>query len=352
MITLLPVLGCLATGQPRKIFLWHAMTLTPTAWSALIATTREWVEEAPVFDYWKRCTDRFYGPNEEWEFPIEDDLVPYLDLGGGRRLPFWPRLLEGVAPDAVEALSELVGVQRGADLVVIPPATRPTAAGPVYVPLQVLGIGVRGVALWVQDLPHERIVAALPYGEIAMVEHAIAGDYGRLSVLGAHQRLSLWYRTEAWPVMRELLPRIRAATVGLPAPTAEMDGAALVTWDALLSSPLVALTGAHSEISVSIDAQVAQGWRSHRRLWPAAKAVLTSHELLVLADATQQGPLPQGVGMLAVPRTRIAAIVAKNARLTVATSAMAHGIDVGPRLAEAVRHEIAPHLLRPATSDR
>jgi hypothetical protein len=329
------------------------MRLTPTAWSALIATTREWVEEAPVFDYWKRCTERFYGLNEEWEFPIEDDLLPHLELGGVRRLPFRPRSLERVAPDAVEALSELVGVQRGADLVVIPSATRPTAAGPVYVPLQVLGIGVRGVALWVQDLPHERIVAALPYSEIAMVEHAIAGDYGRLSVLGAHQRLSLWYRVEAWPVMRELLPRIRAATVGLPAPTAGTDGAALsVTWDALLSSPLVALAGARPEISVSIEAQAAQGWRSHRRVWPAAKAVLTSHELLVLADATQRGPLPQGVGMLAVPRTRIAAIVAKDARLTVATSAMAHGIDVGPRLVEAVRHEIAPHLPHSATSDR
>lgn len=282
------------------------------------------------------------GGIESWEIPIGRDLVPHLDLGEMLSLPYQPHALQDIPVDAVEALTELAGIAAPTDVLVCPPTTRTTEQGAVYLPEQVLGIGACGIALWVADLPFDRVVAVLPYREIAMIEHRIVREYARLTVLGTRHRLTLRYRAAAWPTINDLLTRVRARVVAQPAPPT-LDSATLsVSWEHLARSALVTLGDPTPATVVSVDAHRVRGWR--RRVWPAVTAALTHQELVVLGDATGRLPLAHGVHLFAVPRADVTAVRDCGTGLEITTAGLTHRIDLGPTAVTAIMTGLAPHL--------
>lgn len=286
------------------------------------------------------------GPVQAWEIPVGGDLVADLELGEALMLPYQPRAVHEIPADAVEALTELAGIATAADLLVLPAAVRPTDVGCAYVPTQVLGVGVRGVALWVDDLPHPRVVAVIAHGEIAVVEHELTLRYGRLTVLGVHHRITLPYRSGGWSAMRELLTRLRARMLRQPTLPSPADRASRsVTWGRVAHSPLVTLGNADPEVWVSVTS-------ARRARWPAAQAVLTGREFVLVGDVTARLPLAHGVDLLAVPRARMTGLRGRDSRLTIVAAGLTRHVDVGPRLVEAVMVKLAPRLVpasRPAT---
>jgi hypothetical protein len=285
---------------------------------------------------------------EEWEIPIGRSLVPHLEQPGRLGLPSRPCSIHAAPADAVEALGELVGITERTDLLVLPPVTRPSDRGAIWGPDQVLGAGRRGVALWVDDLPFPRVVAALSYCEMDLVEHVLEGEYNRVTMLAGRHRLCLHYRRDGWPPVRDILTRVRAAMAGTTQPVTESTTADAPTWDSVLSSPLVLLTGPRAEIELSVDEGGRHHWW-HTAPRSAGKAALTGHELVVLRPGPDSGrSLEHGLDLIAVPRARITSIAASGPRLTVSATGVDYQITIGSSLAEAIAHRVGPGVGRPA----
>jgi hypothetical protein len=303
-----------------------------------MASTR-WVEEQTMFRVGE-STDRQLGrPVEPWEVPVGEDLLSDLGSGGMPGPPSRPRSWREVPRDAAEALTELAGADAPADLLVFPAGTRPAGDGWVYVPTQVVGAGAHGVALWVADLPYERVAAVVPYRDLAMAENRVGRRYGRLTVRSGSSRLALRYRTAAWPLVRRLLVRIRAGAAQAASPSPDTLGSA-PRWSSIGNSPLVCLDSIAAEITVSGPS--GHWWRRGPR---PVKAVLTARELVLVRRPARLPLITHGTDMLAVPRVKLAGLHGQGPRLMVSAAGVEHTEDLPPALVKAVLARIGARLL-------
>lgn len=281
-------------------------------------------------------------PCAPWEIPVERDLA---ELGGGPARSFRPSSARFLPVDAAEDLADLVGPPRPGDLLVLPSATRPAADGLVCVPDQVVGMGPRGVAQWVDDLPYPRVVGVIPYAELVAAEHLLEGEHGCLVLTGARTQLTIHYRSPAWPAVGDLLTRLRAHALASTGASTMSATGEHVQWEELPYSLLVGLGDPRPPRCLSAAAESVRGrWWRHRRTRPAAQVVLTRYELVVLRHVTGRAPLRHGVNLLAVAREHVTGLAASGERLTVRTPAGAHQIELNPALAEAAQTKFRPML--------
>lgn len=153
-----------------------------------------------------------------WEIPLDRELALHLDAGqqyGAYVADRWDLI-----PDvATQALTEMICVRRPRDMLVAPGAIRRAKGTDIYCPTQVLAAGDHGVALWVDDLPFDRVTGVLAYRDIRMVEHRSGDESAHLTVIGATRRFSLHYLRRAQPSQgphpEGLTLRIRLRTAGL-----------------------------------------------------------------------------------------------------------------------------------------
>ncbi|MGH3492215.1 MAG: hypothetical protein ACRDRL_30460 [Sciscionella sp.] len=283
---------------------------------------------------WRQRRTPQAGQSEEWEVPVAADLATHLNSGVQ---PFRPRHACEAPVDAVSALSELVGVRCAADLLVVPAAVYRVDDYHRYAPTQVLGMGATGIALWVDDLPFERIVGAATYEEILLVEHVIESpDCARLTLLTLGGRLTVRYAAAGWPTMAPLLNRVRARVLHF-----EHDGA--LRPDELAEIPIQVGMGT-IRASVSTHSERRRRRLRNREVWPATRAVLTEHEFVVLRNPPAGTCVHHRVDLLAVPRSKLTAIACTDSELCV-HAGVTHRWSVGPQLVHAVKRDLLPVLI-------
>ncbi|WP_020502513.1 hypothetical protein [Sciscionella marina] len=234
-----------------------------------------------------------------WEIGLDASTVKLLRAFQVSVPPYLPSTWSAAPGDAVAALRELVDVRYPQQLLVAPADLARVGRDWVLTPTQVLGIGKNGVALWVDDLPYERVAAAFAYPQITAVEHTIDGACGLLTVTGADRRLMFRYPRTSWPLIGNLLIDIRVRLGGhVPSRYPRLTGAALSTpWRHIEHSPLVRL-------SPGEPLCIRPRQRARRRGKTECLdtcAILTSSELLVLRRDDERLPLVHGVSMVAVP---------------------------------------------------
>lgn len=282
-----------------------------------------------------------YQQISEWEIPVGEDLVSQLAPPSALGQPYSPSNWATVPPDAACALGETVGLSQPRDLFVAPADVRQVSGAYVYSPLQVLAVGDRGVALWVDDLPFDRVACVLGYHDILLIEHRLDDHSGHLTIIGDALRFTLHYRRSSWLSLDELLLRIRRRTARTPETDVGLAAAAWsVTWSALATSALVTLGAPGPSRSVSAGF-VPKPKRLHAgKEWPPCSAALTERELVLVRDAGGRLPLQHGV-VLITPRDRLTQLNADGNRLRVHAGTTAHTFEVGERFATAVVQELA-----------
>lgn len=132
----------------------------------------------------------------DWEFIIGRDLAAHLLPAAQRRAVYRPVDLMWLPEGAYEDIFQSIGRIAPEGLLVLPAAVwliGRLRRRCLYSPRCVLGIGERGVALWVQALPAPGIRVRMPLSEITAVEQHRGGTYRVLVVTGQAARLSVRY---------------------------------------------------------------------------------------------------------------------------------------------------------------
>ncbi|HEY1699937.1 MAG TPA: hypothetical protein VGG75_09540 [Trebonia sp.] len=139
---------------------------------------------------------------QDWELIVSSDLASSLIPNGQlRRLqrPVDDRMLSA---RAYRALADRVGPPDLEDMLLVPAVLRPVGHRwqhrRLYAPLCVLGMGERGLGLWVES-PSPGVQAALPFADITAVERRAEGSWRRLSVTGRDTAFSVWYTADGDP---------------------------------------------------------------------------------------------------------------------------------------------------------
>lgn len=153
-----------------------------------------------------------------WEIPLDHELAVRVDPWRGFGAACFPTRWDSIPEAATEALTELIAVKRPHDILVVPAGVRRVRGADVYCPTKVFAAGERGVALWVDDLPFDRVAAVLAYHDIRMVEHMSDTESAHLTIIGATRRFTLHYRClwrpSAEQRLTKLLRRIRLSAAG------------------------------------------------------------------------------------------------------------------------------------------
>ena len=158
---------------------------------------------------------------EDWELLVRSDLAPHI-LSPGQ--PRWARrpIGERMVPDgARQALAGGIGRHGLEDLLIVPALVRPSGfrwrRRCCYAPLCVLGIGERGLGLWVQAPPPD-VWVMLPFGVIAAVEQQADGPWRKLIVAGLGRKLSVRYHASGDVPVDTWTRRLRRRCARLPEP--------------------------------------------------------------------------------------------------------------------------------------
>ncbi len=153
-----------------------------------------------------------------WEIPLDHQLAVHVDPWRGFGAAYFPSCWDSIPAAATQALTELIAVSRPRDMLVVPAGIRRVRGIDVYCPTQVLAADARGVALWVDDLPFDRVTSILAYSDIRLVEHTSDTESANLTVIGATRRFTVHYRCRWRPNTRQqvadLLMRIRLGAAG------------------------------------------------------------------------------------------------------------------------------------------
>lgn len=292
-----------------------------------------------------------------WEIPLDHDLAVHLDPWGDDGEAYVPSRW-GLVPDAAtQALSELVSVSQPHVLLVVPSRVRRVQGADVYCPAQVLAAGERGVALWVDDLPYDRVAAIFAYRDIRMVEHARDTESARLTVIGATRRFTVHYRRRWRPSshqrLTDLLVRIRLGAAGLSKDFGG-DGS-----DPCAREAAWLPVGRHSSRAML---SLSACGRSTRTRWQHARhrvwrtVAVNDRELLVLRGSAVPPVAEVGNDILAVPRRNLRALSATGPHLCIDAEAT-HTFTVGAALAKRVVSEFSqfigqPSLLPPSATSK
>ncbi len=157
--------------------------------------------------------DTLSEPAEPWEVPAADeDVQAHSRLGraGYADIPM-DLASPGVPNGAVADLEAVVGRLTPGRLIVVPRTPRSAGRGGwVVTPASVVGLGADAVALWV-DRAGPRVVARIPYAEVAAVSDLTVLLYGRVEIVGPEGSIVLRYNTVGRPSVRAALRAIREA---------------------------------------------------------------------------------------------------------------------------------------------
>lgn len=286
-----------------------------------------------------------YSPSGEllspWEIPVDRELALHLDPGRGDGAAYVP-VRWGLIPDAAtQALTELICVRRPRDMVVAPGGIRRVRGTDVYCPTQVLAAGDHGIALWVDDLPFDRVTGVLAYRDIRMVEHASGDESAHLTVIGATRRFTLHYRRRSrpsrGPQLEDLLLRIRLRTAGLSNDVAQYGDERCEVG----SAPALVGPGA-SRVVLCLRAPMRSRWTPWKRAGQGAwrAVVLTDHELVLLRTSAARSAPDGGEDILAVPRSHLRGLSVAGASLYVDAGAT-HMVTLGASFARRVVKEFS-----------
>ena len=135
----------------------------------------------------------------DWEHVVGRDLVPHLLPAGRPRGVHRPADVAWLPEGAHTAIAASVGRADLEDLLVVPAVAWPVGwwrRQYLYSPPCVMGIGERGVALWVQALPVPGVRALVPFGEIAAIEQCGDGPRRVFVVTGRGIRLPVRYHAD------------------------------------------------------------------------------------------------------------------------------------------------------------
>ncbi|MHB8959876.1 MAG: hypothetical protein ACYDAN_09645, partial [Candidatus Limnocylindrales bacterium] len=125
-------------------------------------------------------------PAEPWEAPADDrDVEAHRRLGRAGYADIPQSLASPGVPDgAVAELAASVGDLVPGRVITIPRTPRNAGRGGwVVTPASVVGLGADAVALWV-DGAGQRVVARMPYEEVAAVSDLTVLLYGRVEIVG------------------------------------------------------------------------------------------------------------------------------------------------------------------------
>jgi hypothetical protein len=284
-----------------------------------------------------------------WEIPLDRKLAKHLDPGaddGAAYLPFrW-----GCIPQAAtQALTELISVRRPGDMLVAPAGVRRVAGTDVYCPTQVLAAGDHGVALWVDDLPFDRVTGVLAYRDIRMIQHTAGTEFARLTVIGATRRFVLHYRRRRrpspGPQLEHLLMRIRLRTAGVSTGIRPNGSARRgVAAESLPLKPGV------SRVALSFSVSGRSKWTPCERVSkrPFQTVALTDHELVVLRASATGSSCDGPKDVLTVPRSYLRGLSAAGASLLVDAGAT-HSFALGAVFARRVVKEFSEMISEPAS---
>jgi len=156
----------------------------------------------------------------DWDMVVRSDLAPHLLPPGPLRCMQRPVDVAMVPDGARQALARDVGRHGLEDMLVVPALVRP---GPrwrhcLYSPPCVLGIGERGLGLWVQAPPVPDVRVMLPFGAVAAVERRAEGTRRQLIVAGPGTRLSVLYEASGDSPADTWIRRLRRRCAGPPEP--------------------------------------------------------------------------------------------------------------------------------------
>lgn len=253
-----------------------------------------------------------------WEIPLDRKLAKYLDPGPDDGAAYVPLRWSSIPQTATQALTELISLRRPGDMLVAPAGVRRAAGADVYCPTQVLAAGDHGVALWVDDLPFDRVTGVLAYRDIRMIEHTAGTEFARLTVIGATRRFSLHYRRRRrpnpGPQPEDLLMRIRLRTAGLSTGIRQYGSACCdVTAESLPLKPGV------SRVALSFNVSGRSKWTPWGCVGkrPFQTAALTDHELVVLRASATGSSCGGPKDVLTVPRSYLRGLSAAGESLLV-----------------------------------
>ena len=159
---------------------------------------------------------------QDWELLVRSDLAPHLIPFGQHQWVHRPADV-GMVPDgARQALARAVGRHGLEDLLIVPALVRPSGSRwrrrCRYAPLCVLGIGERGLGLWVQAPPPPEVWVTLPFGSIAVIERQDDGPWRKLIVVGPGRNLSVQYNASGDVPAGTWVRRLRRRCAGRPGP--------------------------------------------------------------------------------------------------------------------------------------
>ena len=304
-------------------------------------------------------------PPEPWERELSRAALSRLGRGPTGRHPYRP-LREADAPaSAVAALAAACGATELRRLLVIPASVRPITAGRrwrwVSTPTQVLGLGTRGVGLWVArsddggpaTVPSERsgglrlvmadldgeIRETIPLRDLAFVEDIRILLSGRLTFVAQDRALRVRYSTVARYDLRPALDDVRAAVAGEPLALGEPAMPPLpVKWRILAETPSIRLNS--REATVLYDEP-----RAGRRRTRPTLVALTPYELVVAREPTQGLSVDRyGVDSVHVARRRVERISPAGSSLAIRAHNVDLDLDVGERLVGEAREAFADLL--------
>lgn len=284
-----------------------------------------------------------------WEIPLDHDLAIHLDPWGDDGEAYVPSRWGLIPEAATQALSELISVRKPHDLLVVPSRVRRVRGADVYCPAQVLGAGEHGVALWVDDLPYDRVAAILAYRDIRMLEHTCDTESAHLTVIGATRRFTVHYRRRWRPSshhrLTDLLVRIRLGATGVSEDFGRDSS------DRCPSEAAWLPVGHHtSRAMVSLSARgrsTRSGWQhAGHRVWRTV--AVNDRELLVLREPAVPRVAEVGNDVLAVPCRHLRALSATGPRLCIDAGAT-HTFTVGAAFAKRVVNEFSPFISQPST---
>jgi hypothetical protein len=234
----------------------------------------------------------------DWEYVVGSDLMLHLLPAGRPRGVHRPAGVAWLPDGAHPAIVDSVGRAGLEDLLVVPAVAWPVEPWRrqcLYSPPCVMGIGERGIGLWVQALPVPGVRVQVPFEEIAAIEQRRDGPCGMLIVTGRAGMLPVRYHADGQAVVDAWTRRLRGRAAAMPAPVPPHPSGRQPYGGADLGSLLLSQS----------DPIVYAGWRS-RVGRGACLLGVTSRELVVVQSlCARRRPWRRTTRTLCVPRGSI-----------------------------------------------
>jgi len=280
---------------------------------------------------WRRLTsstrDDRGDPAEPWETAVSAEQAARIGSPGVRGRPHRPARFDEVPAGAADALEEVCGDLSLHQLFVVPRTARwtdPSGKRCVATPTEVVALGDRVVAMWVDDPAGARVRVVVPVGRLAAIVKRNVLLYGRVAFVGAEVSLVIRYNTVAEPDLRNSLLAVRTAMAGPPVPTPAAfhwpghptlergrEAALPYKWRVVLGSGEVNLVRGE-------PATVAVGGIEDSRARRPGLAVLGSREFVIVTDPTEDvEDARYGFDVCTVPRSCLRSLAWDGGMLTV-----------------------------------